>query len=306
MICVKKNLHHIKFIHYKHTKLKKSACVSQEKCKEFVDTIKEKDTRLEYYETKMKNKEDKIKQLQEQLIQLQKNNEMKDQSYFGITDELKEIKQSLYKVHDKIDNKNYTVNIAYNNYINNTLNNIQRDNPFDELCNFAFSNPKKERLDHIPGSKMMEFLNCKSLNQTLGKIVGSIYFDVGAPQNFRWCITDRDSQFGALEYNFESNTVSRKPTNKVISDNVKNVIWQVTDVIEELRTKHTFNQRQMANYNNLFGLAGTELDPSDMKDIKEAAFERRNFPKTLWEFLNVPQEVTEIKTQVHLKKELTQ
>ena len=251
-------------------------------------------------ETKMKNKEQKIKELQDKINQLQKQNELKDRSLIGMTDEMKEMKESIYEVHDKIDNKNDTVNIAYNNYINNTINQ-QNNQVGNELCNFSFTKPKKERLDHIPGKKMMEYLNSKTLSETLGKIMGSVYFDVSAPQNFRWCITDQDAQFGAVEYNEESHTLRRKSTNEVISNNVKNVIFQVTDVVEELRHKHTFNQNQIANYNKLFGLAGTELDPSDMKGIKEAAYQRRNFPKTLWDFLNVPVEVTEFNSQVHLK-----
>lgn len=279
--------------YYKH-RIRKNPCISKEKYKEVIQENK----RMKYIiEMKLKNEiETKDKLIQE----LQQSNELKDKSLIGISHDIKEMKQSVNNVHDKLDNKNDIVNVAYNNFTNNnTLNQINQIK--NELCNFSFTIPKKERLDHIPGSVMMEYLNSKSLNETLGKIMGSVYFDVSAPQNFRWCITDSDAQYGALEYNKDSNTLTRKSTNEVISNQVKNVIFQVTDVIEELRMKHTFNQKQLINCNKLYGLAGTELDPSDMKGIKEAAYERRNFPKTLWDFLGIPVEVTELNCQVHLK-----
>lgn len=116
-VCSKEFLSYHTF--YKHTKLKKSACVSQEKCIEFVEILKQNETRFLYYETKMQRKDDKIKQLEEELTQLKKLNEIKDYTLRGLNEKLNEIKESVSSVHNKIDNKNATVNIAYNNYITN-------------------------------------------------------------------------------------------------------------------------------------------------------------------------------------------
>ena len=152
----------------------------------------------------MKNKDNKIKELNDKLHLLQKQNNT-NKSLDGLTKKIVGMQESIYE-------KDQRINVAYNNYIQN-LNNQTNNN---RIFNVDLALPEKERLDHLKVNDIMTILNQKTFNKTLGLMIEGIFFHPYAPQNWRWCITDMNEKYGALEYDFESNTLVKRSTKKVI------------------------------------------------------------------------------------------
>jgi hypothetical protein len=170
------------------------------------------------------------------------------------------------------------------------------------LFGLDFTENAREKLDHISMDQMMAILNHKEFNNTLKHLAKAVFFHPLAPQNWKWCVTDKNAKFGALEYNPESNTVIRKLTGTVINTNMQNLIFQITDLLEELRQNRSFNQIQAYNYNKIFNLIGNDFTQEQISSIKETAFDGRNLAKALWESLFIPVESTPMVCQVKTKK----
>jgi hypothetical protein len=285
---------------------KKTACISQKQCKEIVEENQMSKNKLHYFKTKTQ-KQREVLEKQENEIQKLKEivSKLSDKELF--------MKESMNQVLDKIDivkdsiedNKQQFFTTHNQQLINNNqqINNyIDFDKNKKMLFGLDFSGNSRERLDHISMDMMMAILNHKEFNNTLKHLAKAVFFHPKAPENWKWCVTDKNAKFGALEYNHESNTVIRKLTGKVINTNMQNVVFQVTDLLEELSRNRNFNQVQAYNYNKIFNLIGNDFTQEQIKSIKESAFDARNLVRALWESLFISVESTPVACQIKSKK----
>ena len=280
----------------RHTRKNKTACISKEQCQQIVEENKFKDNKLKYFETKtekqkreLKEKETEIQRLKDLVSKFSEKEEFIKDSLEQVVDQVIEMKDEVVESSQKfnctqIENQTNINNLNYND--NKTLFNI------------SISKDKQERLDHITKDMMMGILNQKNYNITLKNLTTTIYFHPLAPQNWRWCVTDFNSPFGAVEYNHETNTLIRNDTTQVIKKNMQNVMFGVADILEELRVTRNFNKPQSVNYHRLINAMGNEFTNDEIKSMKESAYEGRNFPKALWDRVDVQVESTPATSQI--------
>ena len=177
---------------------------------------------------------------------------------------------------------NVTINGDYNQIFNN-------NNTYQQMLDldFQFTLPENERLDHISDQRMLGIVNNPDFNTVLKELVAAVYFDHLAPQNWRWCVNDKDAQYGAMEYDSESHRIATRMTSTVINNHIRNVIDRVVEVVEGLQKVHEFNSVQNRNTTKLFGLIGVELSPAQLKCVRERAYAARNIVKPFWTNYNI-------------------
>jgi hypothetical protein len=250
-----------KFSSYKtlwvHKNRTKKGCISTKKCLNVIDENKN----IEYENNYLKKKLEYYKKI------VDNNNEIKDK---------------LTLVENKIDEK-----IPNNTFTVNTQNNIIDIDNSKKVINIKFAEPYSERLDHINMDMMMSILDHSEYNNTLKELIAAVYFHPEAPQNWNWCITDIDSQNGALEYNHKTGNLDRNSSTVVINKNVQNIMYRVGDLLDELKQNREFNKPQIMNMNRLYNAIDTELNPQQISTVKKVAYSGRNLPRALWQYLNI-------------------
>ena len=211
------------------------------------------------------------------------------------------VHESLETVLSEIEVVKESIEDSRDNYFasnNQQIINNYNYNDSKTLFNVSFSKPAKERLDHITKDMMLDILNHDNLNDTLSDLTRSIYFHPKAPENWKWCVIDLHSQNGALEYNHETNTLIRKNTTNVIRKNLENIMFPVTDLLEELRRTRNFNKPQAINCSRLINQLGNEFTSDQINSVKQSAYAGRNFPKALWESVSISVEKTPFTCQI--------
>ena len=229
--------------YWNHIK-RKTACVSS---KEIIDKLQSKDSRINYFKVKTKKhleqlelKENKNQKLQEQIDYLK-----------GLLEHSNEkVQTKLIEMEDKIEIGNAQRGnffTAKNQFFIDKLNKEENNN----LMHIDYSKPSEERLDHISMDMMMTILNQKTFDETVCKLFQAIYFHPAAPQNWLWCVNDKDSKYGALEYDHETGGLVRTTAEKIINKSFENVMFRVADLLDELKQNRNLNQSQAVNYNRL-------------------------------------------------------
>lgn len=275
--------------YYKHTKNNKRSCLSVEECRK----LKVNETKLHYFEDKTSQLEEDCEKLQEECERLQS---LITNGIVEVKNELVDIKKQNEFIEDIIESKQTGFYTAYNNCVVNNSNN--------KNMNFSikFTNNEKERLDHIPKEQMLYILDQEDFAISIGDLVEAVYFNPKAPENIKWCITDKNAKLGALEYNHESNTIVRKMTRSVIIKNLQSILFGMTDVLDDLKNTCSFNQQQGINYSRYFDMVGAITFKEEyIKVIKERAYADRNFAKALWDKLQIALEKTDVGVRVNMK-----
>ena len=130
---------------------------------------------------------------------------------------------------------------------------------------------------------MLHILSIPEHDKLVGELMNTVYFDPKAPENWGWCVNDKKSKEGSLEYNHETNTLVRRDTDELIAKRLRSVIYGIGDMMEELKIRTAFNDKQAYNYNRLIDMVGMQdYDKSFIKAVKEIAYEGRQFPQALW------------------------
>lgn len=269
----------------------KRLCIPKDKYNKQKLELKMDKSRLQYFQTTV--------------VKLKKENEKKE-------DEIVRLKKMLNKIDtisDKIDIANRKIdltnekleeandklvldkfNSAYNNCV---INNNNNNNNLNFSVKLAPENCS--RFDHISKQQMLHILNNEVFENSVGDLAEAVYFNPKAPENMTWCVTDKTAQFGALEYNPENHTLIRKMTNKVITKNIQNMLFGMTDILEELRLTCSFNERQGMNYTRFYNMVGSHSFKIEyINNVKERAYSGRNFAKALWDQLQVTLEKTDL------------
>jgi hypothetical protein len=259
--------------YWKHIN-RKSACISPKKCLKVIDEKKFIESENNYLKKKAIIKDKEL------------------EFYKKLVENNKELSEKITLVENKIDEK-----IPNNTFVqNNNINNIFDIDNSKKVINIKFAEPYSERLDHINMDMMMSILDHSEYNNTLKELIAAVYFHPEAPQNWNWCITDIDSQNGALEYNHKTGNLDRNSSTAVINKNVQNIMYRVGDMLNELKQNREFNKPQTMNMNRLYNAIDTDLNPQQISTVKKVAYSGRNLPRALWQYLNIMVEKVPIVT----------
>jgi uncharacterized C2H2 Zn-finger protein len=268
--------------YWKHVKKKKTSCITREETLKINNELTMDKSKLSYYEHRVKLLE---QQKQDQESEISRLRQM--MGTFG--DEFDEIKNNIKTIEGKIDEgQELMVSTKFTSAFNNCIINSQNNDNKNLNFSVQLANPEKERMDHISRQQMLYILNNEDFDESVGDFAEAVYFNPKAPENMKWCITDRTAQYGALEYSFETNSLVRKLTNKVIEKHLHNAFFGMTDLLEELRATCGFNERQGINYTQFYNMIGKgSFKPEHITIVKDRAYSGRNFVKALWQNLHL-------------------
>ena len=259
--------------YWTHKNKKKNACLSPE----IVEKIQE-----------LEKTQQEVEKLKSIIASLNNNNDKK-----------------LEQIITKIENVQDTIEINQTAHQLTQINNTMNNNADNKMCfDIHFTENNKEKLSHISQEMMLKILNHKDFNDTLKHIAKTVFFHPEAPQNWKWCVTDKKAAEGALEYNAESNTVIRKSTGEVINVNMQNIIFQISDFLTNLKKNNCeFNDTQKRNREKIYDTLGNDFTSEQINCIKGAGYDGRNLAKALWESLYITVEstpISRIKTKVKI------
>ena len=261
--------------YYRHIKNKKKSCIPNDKIEILEGQYVIDNNKLKFFETKVKTLEEE-------------NNRLKK-----IVDNINPTKDNIKIVDNTTNYSNCIVNQQSNNNLNKNLNFSVKLTPNEE-----------ERFDHIPREQMLQILNNNDFTESVGDLVDAVYFNPLAPQNMKWCVTDKGTYFGAIEYNSETNTLIRSsPTNDIITKHLQNLLYGMTDKLNDLRSSSALSQQQDLNSNRFYDMVGQESYKMEyINKIKDKAYEGRNFTRALWDKLDLSIEKTQLTLRVNKSK----
>ena len=287
--------------YWRHSNRKKTFCLTKERCQEIVEENQVSKCKLSYFEIKTQKQREVIQKKQTEISKLKTLVSKFSDKDLYVKESITNVMENVNELKDTMEESKQKFFTAGNQQqlINNQTNNfIKNDNK--TLFQVDYSKPSEEKLTHITKEMMLEMLNKDDFNITLNLVTRAIYFHPCAPQNWRWCLTDMNAKYGALEYNPITHTLVRKSTQEVINNNIQNVIYPLSDLLDELRRTTNFNKHQAVNCNRLTNLLGNDLSQKQSQSVKKAGYEGRNFPKVLWDSINVPVETTDMTCQIKL------
>lgn len=217
-----------------------------------------------------------------------------------LAEENQQKENEILRLKDVVEDKIISVAPTYTNC------NIQNNQNNNKNLNFSikFAVAYKERYDHIPNDEVMHILDQKEFTKSLRDLVDTVAFNPKAPENMTWCVNDKTAEYGALEYNFESNTIVRGKANDVITKKLQAIIFGMSDIFEDLRNddKHPFNEQQNKNYLRYFNMIGQDdFRKEEIDTIKICAYDRRNLPKVVWERFNIGIEANKLNPRIKIK-----
>jgi hypothetical protein len=245
----------------------------------------------------------KLKTLEEQNLEkgkeIQRLHKLLEESKF-VRDMKEELKEGFKELKDSV--KTIGKKIDENAEISN-LNNcvFQNQNNLNNNLNFSMklSAFEKERYDHIVQEQMLHILNDPNFVNSVGDVADAVFFNPKAPENLTWCVTDKNAQFGALEYDAETNTIVRTLTLDVIIKHLHSLLYGVTDRLNKLRDECPLNEQQAKNCDKFYEILGSEtFHTKYINIVKSKAYEGRNLTKAVWEKLHLSIEKTALRTRV--------
>lgn len=292
---------------YNKHKNKKVPCVSHNIIAEYElknklkeDTLEEKErenARLKEIIIKLVNKE-KIEETLSKKI---------DNTFNTLLTEIKNTNSTCNTLVNKVDVMENTLDehkdkLIIQSQTNNILCNNNNMNDNKMVFAMSFTEKTNERVNHISQDDMMDILNHNEYNDTLKHLTKAVYFHPLAPQNWKWCVNDKNAQLGALEYDADTHSVSRKPAGEVINRNLQNAVFQLTDILGELnKAKRVFNETQNRNREKIYNSLGNDFTLEQINNVKNAAYDGRNLVKALWESLHLKLNADPITCKIKMK-----
>jgi hypothetical protein len=253
--------------YYRHIKNKKKSCIPNDKIEIFEDQYVIDNSKIQFYETKVNTLEEEINRLKKIIDNINIINPTKDN--INIIDHKKTtrvVKQNL----------NFNIELTQN---------------------------EKVHFDHIQKEEMLQILKNNDFTELLVELVDTVYFNPLAPQNMKWCVTDKGTYFGAIEYNSETNTLRRSnSTNDIITKHLQILFYEIIDYLNNLRSLILTDQ-QNVNLDILHDMVGQESYKMEyINKIKDKAYEGRNFTRALWDKLDLSIEKTQLTLRVNKSK----
>jgi hypothetical protein len=181
--------------------------------------------------------------------------------------------------------------IEYQNYYDLSNTNISNTiiNPIgmDSLLKIPFTKPEEETLNHIPPTMFFEILNCENVKDTIPQLMRAIYFNPKAPENCRWAIFDKKAKNGAFEYNYDTDGIIVQNSEYTIEQNVQSVLSKVIHILDTLKEVHGFTSQQQLNYNKIYDLFGSYMNPGVLNNVKNMAYDNSGLPKSFWKHMKL-------------------
>jgi hypothetical protein len=202
---------------------------------------------------------------------------------------LKEKLEFLKVIHEQrnqIEYQNYyDLSTNNNHHINNTI-----INPIgmDSLLKIPYNKYEEETLNHIPPTMFFEILNCENVKDTIPQLMRAIYFNPRAPENCRWAIFDKKAKNGAFEYNHDTDGIVVQNSEYTIEQNIQSVLSRVIQILDTLKQVHGFTQQQQLNYNKIYDLFGSYMNPGVLNNVKTMAYNNSGLPKSFWKHMKLP------------------
>jgi len=152
---------------------------------------------------------------------------------------------------------------------------------------------ENEKYDHISQRELLDVLSQEDFTKSLSQLAILVYFDSRAAENARWCVTDKHSHLGAVEYKFDSKTLRREQPKNVATDNLRCMLIGMADRFEFLREAHTLTDRQNRNYRQFYGLLGRDdFDAKHLNVMKDTAYDNRKVTQGVWDYLKLRESTT--------------
>jgi len=289
--------------YWSHINRKKGACISKEKCLEIIKEKEQKDIALVQKDKVLEQKDIALEQKEKVLEETQKELQtLRDiLSKTNVKNDIETVKHDFEQlgvlVKESI-NKEKMLAITNNNTLNNNVV-LNNTNPKDMVFDMQFTERGAERVDHIDGTLMKTILSHEKFDDTLNHVAKAIFFHPEAPQNWKWCVIDKNAQHGCLEFEKELRNAVRKMAGEVINENMRHAIFQITDLLGDFeRKKLVLNDRQKYNRERLFDRLGVDFTPEQVNGIKEVAYAGRNLVKSLWESVGIGLEAVPITCKI--------
>lgn len=244
---------------------RKNACISNEKCVDFLSKLKWYEVKAEKQKEELEEKNQELDLLRTVLKKVQTNDSMRDIFDSGIEDIKKVIERNRFLK-------------QCNQIMNNQQSNL----------NFKIDMlpPTHERLDHITQDALLYILDRPQFSDSIANLIGNIYFHPKAPENWIWGVVDRNAKYGSLEYNFDTKKIEKRCTKDLIRKTVQNVAFSIGDLLNEVSDNCDLNKVQFVNMNRIFGLVGIkDIGEENIKAIKNMAYENRFYFRGLWKQL---------------------
>lgn len=239
-----------------------------------------------------------IKQGRGKVVQFEKKVEKLEKKVKESNKEVESLKKQLEIYKSFQSHMSTPTIINYDNCDFSTKNvnvNITDKNGIDERCNVTIAPPKTEKLDHLKPDMILAIMNCQDFDFALSELVRVVYFNPLAPHNHRWCVPDKKSKYGGLEYDHKSKLIVSRDTNEMVEDNYQYVISELMDLLENVKDSHGFNKRQILNYDLIYDtFGGDKIDKKHVNNFKELGYKYRNMIKSLWDQLELARSVVKL------------
>lgn len=234
--------------------------------------------------------EDKEKETQEKIKKLL---DEKDIESRNLLEEVTRLRNLIENHFTNVRQKNIETNEENLTIVGNNVDASFNIPQLNEDYNIRLVEKEKERFDHIPNSQLLHILDQKEFSNSIAYLVETIFFNPKAPENMTWCINDKKSENGAIEYDDDLSILTRKSSHNVISKNLQNILYPFTDTLTKIKlTKTIFNYNQNRNYDRYLRLlSNLDIKKEYINHIKERMFEKRGLCKALWEHLKIPLEL---------------
>jgi hypothetical protein len=235
------------------------------------------------YELTTKILADKLEEKDKNLEEKDKNLEEKEKEINNLKEKIEFLKV-IHEQRNQIEYQNY-YDLSSNNHINNTI-----INPIgmDSLLKIPYAKHEEETLNHIPPKVFFEILNCENVKDTIPQLMRAIYFNPKAPENCRWAIFDKKAKNGAFEYNHDTDGIIVQNSEYTIEQNIQSVLSRVIQILDTLKHAHGFTQQQQLNYNKIYDLFGSYINPGVLNNVKSMAYNNSGLPKSFWKHMKLP------------------
>lgn len=195
---------------------------------------------------------------------------------------MKSVKQEFEQKFESIEKKLNTNSFQQPTVVHNTtINNF----------NIVIVNQGEESVDHITEDTLLRILD-QDFSSATRELLRLIYFNKDVPQNSRWCVLYPNNEYGALQYNSETDMIERWVTENIVNKNFDNMIQLIIPKIENIiNSNPILTKNQRANVNNFFHNYGSNYisneSPIDYRDLKMVAFNNRFIPVEVWKNLGI-------------------
>ena len=156
----------------------------------------------------------------------------------------------------------------------------------------------EERIDHITEEKLLKILD-QDFNSAMRELMRLIYFNKDVPENSHWCVLYPNQEYGALQYNCDTEIIERWVTDQILIKNFDNMLSLLSEKMDAISRCPNLNINQKHNVNKFFhhfGLDDFSVEsPEGLNYMKMTAYNNRFFPIKMWKQMGIMGEHNNLK-----------